>query len=68
LVVSISDEGTAERWSLDCSNGLRRTGHREAALSYDPRNTVARSLYASMGFIETGELDDDETVARKRLT
>jgi diamine N-acetyltransferase len=43
-------------------------GHREAALSYDPRNTVARSLYASMGFVETGELADDETVARKRLT
>ncbi|WP_241996130.1 N-acetyltransferase [Kribbella sp. VKM Ac-2568] len=43
-------------------------GHRVAALSYDLRNTVARSLYASMGFVETGELDDDETVARKRLT
>jgi diamine N-acetyltransferase len=43
-------------------------GHREAALSYDPRNTVARSLYASMGFIETSELDGEETVARKRLT
>lgn len=42
-------------------------GHREAALSYDPRNTAARSLYASMGFVETGELDDDEKVARKPL-
>lgn len=43
-------------------------GRREAALSYDPRNTVARSLYASTGFVETGELEDEETVARKRLT
>jgi len=44
-------------------------GHREAALSYDTQNTVARSLYASMGFVETGELTDDgETVARKQLT
>jgi len=42
-------------------------GHRQAALSYDLRNTVARSLYASMGFVETGEVDDDETVARKPL-
>ena len=42
-------------------------GHREAALSYDPENTLARSLYASMGFVETGEVVDDETVARKQL-
>jgi diamine N-acetyltransferase len=42
-------------------------GHREVALSYDARNTVARSLYASIGFVETGELEDDETVARKPL-
>jgi len=38
------------------------------ALSYDPQNTVARSLYASMGFVETGEISDDETVARRQLT
>ena len=43
------------------------TGHREAALSYHTGNTLAQSLYASMGFVETGELVDDETVARKRL-
>jgi diamine N-acetyltransferase len=42
-------------------------GHGEAALSYDPQNTAARSLYSSMGFVETGELEGDETVARKRL-
>ena len=42
-------------------------GHLEAALSYHTENTLAQSLYASMGFVETGELVDDETVARKRL-
>ena len=42
-------------------------GHREAALSYHTGNTLAQSLYARMGFVETGELVDDETVARKRL-
>ena len=35
------------------------------ALSYAPENTVARSLYASLGFAETGEVDDDEVVARR---
>jgi diamine N-acetyltransferase len=34
------------------------------ALAYHPDNTVARSLYASLGFVETGEVDDDEVVAR----
>jgi diamine N-acetyltransferase len=42
-------------------------GHREAALSYDPQNTLAQSLYSSMGFVETGELVDNETVARRQL-
>jgi diamine N-acetyltransferase len=42
-------------------------GHREAALSYDPQNTLAQSLYASMGFVETGELADNEIVARRQL-
>ena len=42
-------------------------GHREAGLSYDPQNTLAQSLYASMGFAETGELADNEAVARRQL-
>jgi diamine N-acetyltransferase len=37
------------------------------ALSYEPANTTARALYASLGFVETGELvDDEEVVARLR--
>ena len=40
-------------------------GYREAALSYEPENTVARRLYASLGFVETGERAEDELVARR---
>jgi diamine N-acetyltransferase len=40
-------------------------GYTEAALSYEPENTVARRLYASLGFVETGERADDELVARR---
>jgi len=36
------------------------------ALSYQPGNTVARSLHASLGFRETGEMEGDEVVARSR--
>ena len=39
------------------------------ALSYDPENSVARGLYASLGFVETGEeVDDGEVVARRPRT
>ncbi len=38
------------------------------ALSYQPENTVAKALYASLGFVETGEVDDDEVVARRPPT
>jgi diamine N-acetyltransferase len=36
-------------------------------ISYEPENEVARKLYASLGFIETGEMLDNETVAVLRL-
>ncbi len=36
-------------------------------LSYEPDNAVAKSLYASLGFVETGEMADDEVVAALRL-
>jgi diamine N-acetyltransferase len=39
---------------------------REIALSYDAENAAARALYASLGFVETGEeTDDSEVVARR---
>jgi diamine N-acetyltransferase len=34
------------------------------ALSYLPDNDVASRLYASLGFVETGEREDEEIVAR----
>lgn len=41
-------------------------GRLDVALTYSPDNEVARSLYADLGFVETGEMDDDEIVARLR--
>ena len=39
----------------------------EAALSYQPENLAARSLYAALGFVEGDEWNDDEIVARRRV-
>ncbi len=36
-------------------------------LSYEPENAVARELYHSFGFRETGEMDEDEVIAVLRL-
>ena len=37
------------------------------ALSCEPENEVAKKLYASFGFVENGEMDDDEIVAVLKL-
>ena len=39
-------------------------GYEDFALSYDPANVVAKALYGKLGFVETGEWEDDEVVAR----
>ncbi len=39
-------------------------GHQHFALSYQPTNGVAKALYHSLGFQETGEWEDDEVIAR----
>ncbi len=36
-------------------------------LSYEPENTVARALYATFGFVETGEMNGDEVAAALKL-
>ncbi len=36
---------------------------KEIDISYEPENHVAQRLYASLGFRETGEIDDGEVVA-----
>ncbi len=46
---------------------LRAQGCASAALSYLPENGRAQKLYASLGFVETGEMEDDELVARRAL-
>ena len=57
------------RAALDAMVTYLRTmpGCRQVALSYRPDNTVARGLYASAGFVETGEMEDDEVVARLQV-
>lgn len=45
----------------------RAAGHPSVALSYLPSNDAARRLYAALGFVETGEREDDEVVARLQL-
>lgn len=32
-------------------------------LSYEPENEIAKNLYADFGFVENGEMDDEEIVA-----
>jgi len=34
------------------------------SLSYEPENVIAKKLYKSFGFMETGEVDDGELVAK----
>ena len=43
-------------------------GEAEACVtSYNPENGIAKKLYASFGFVENGEMDDDEIVAVLKL-
>lgn len=51
-------EGFLDRFTED--------GKTDVALSYSPEDEVARALYLSIGFVETGEMEDDEIVARYR--
>ena len=46
---------------------LEQWGSREAALSVSPDNEAALGLYRSLGFVETGEVEDDEIVLRRRV-
>lgn len=40
---------------------------KNVCISYEPHNEVARKLYASLGFVETGEMIERETVALLKL-
>jgi diamine N-acetyltransferase len=37
------------------------------SLSYEPENLTAKSLYASLGFVETGDIQEGELVAKLAL-
>jgi diamine N-acetyltransferase len=39
-------------------------GYEDFALSYQPKNLIAKHLYNSLGFSETDEWDEDEIIAR----
>ncbi|WP_328466799.1 GNAT family N-acetyltransferase [Actinoplanes sp. NBC_00393] len=43
---------------------IAEPGTPNVALSYLPANEGARRLYLSLGFVETGETDGDEVIAR----
>jgi diamine N-acetyltransferase len=48
---------------------IRESGNaRMLSLSYAPANTVARRLYKSLGFQDTGEMNGNELVARLQIT
>jgi diamine N-acetyltransferase len=48
-------------WILDrCRSDTRI---KSIAISYEPHNEIARKLYASVGFVETGEIMEGEALA-----
>jgi diamine N-acetyltransferase len=61
-------EGTGRAAIIALLERFRDAGAVEAALSYQPDNERARTLYASLGFRETDERADGETVARFTLS
>jgi diamine N-acetyltransferase len=48
-------------WMLDRFRGEERV--RNVGISYEPENDAARKLYASLGFVETGEMVGEEVLA-----
>jgi diamine N-acetyltransferase len=55
----------AMHWILDHYRNDERI-HR-IGISYEPENDVARKLYASLGFVETGEIFEGEVVAELQI-
>ena len=55
----------AMNWILDLYRSDERI--KAVGISYEPENDVARKLYASLGFVETGEIFEGEVVAVANL-
>lgn len=53
----------AVRLALDFVNTLPCGSAEYCWLSYEPENEVARKLYSSFGFTETGDMDGEEVIA-----
>lgn len=53
------------QWILDHYRADERV--QAIGISYEPDNDVARKLYASLGFVETGEIFEGEVIAVLRL-
>ncbi len=49
------------KWMLELFRSDERI--RDVAISYEPDNEVGRKLYASLGFVETGEMVGEEVLA-----
>lgn len=52
-------------WMLEIFRADERI--KTVGISYEPENDGARNLYASLGFVETGEIVDGEVVAELNL-
>ena len=65
---ALQGRGIGRAAVLELMRRLRdEQGCTSAALSYTPANVRARTLYAMLGFEQTGEVQDDEPVARRTL-
>lgn len=67
IIVDAARQGKGiGRAAVEAAMDLLATEHGRTrfALSYEPANAVARGLYAKLGFVETGEMEDSEIVAR----
>ena len=53
------------QWIIDLFRADERVN--AVGISYEPENDVARKLYASFGFVETGEMLGDEILAIVKL-
>lgn len=70
LVIDATDQGrgigTAAMEAI-CQRLAAMPEVEQLALSYQPTNETARRLYLRLGFTETGEMEGDEVVARRKI-
>lgn len=52
---------------VDRPLGSRHPKYRDTYYPYEPEDKVARQLYRSFGFVETGEMDGKELIAVLKL-